>query len=394
MQNVIRPVWAKIDMDSLAHNIGEVRRITNPSAEIIAVVKANAYGHGAVQCSRIFLENGAKSLAVATLNEAIELRVAGIEAPILILGYTPVEHFETILKWGITSTVYTVEGARALEEAAESVGKVAKAHVKVDTGLGRIGFLPTKEALNAIEDIAQLPLFEIEGIFTHFAIADAEDKKYTRRQFEDFLGFTEQLEVRGISPLKRHAANSAAIIDIPEYALDAVRPGCMLYGLYPSEEVDMGRVDLWPSMTLRTRLSNVKVVPPGTGISYGLTYTTGAESIIGSLPVGYADGYSRALSNRAKVLVKGKRVSVVGRVCMDQCMVDLSGVEGAGIGDEVILFGSRRRGAPTVNEIARWRGSIAEEVVSTISRRVPRVYSKGGKIVEIVDCVRDGAEKN
>jgi alanine racemase len=167
----------------------------------------------------------------------------------------------------------------------------------------------------------------------------------------------------------------------------------MLYGLYPSEEVDMGRVDLWPSMTLRTRLSNVKVVPPGTGISYGLTYTTGAESIIGSLPVGYADGYSRALSNRAKVLVKGKRVSVVGRVCMDQCMVDLSGVEGAGIGDEVILFGSRRRGAPTVNEIARWRGSIAEEVVSTISRRVPRVYSKGGKIVEIVDYVRDGAEK-
>lgn len=394
MQAATRPVWAEIDIDTLTHNIGEVRRVTEPSAEIMAVVKANAYGHGAVQCSRVFLENGAKSLAVATLNEAVELRGAGVKAPILVLGYTPVEHFGAILKWGVTPTIYTVEGARALADVAESVGKVAKAHVKIDTGLGRIGFLPSDESLSAIQEIAQLPSLEIEGIFTHFAVADAEDKEYTRRQFEDFLGFTDRLGARGISPPMRHVSNSAAIIDLPEYSLDAVRPGCMLYGLYPSDEVDTDRVDLRPSMTLRARLSNVKVVPPGTGISYGLTYTTSAECMIGSLPVGYADGYSRALSNRAEVLVRGKRAPVVGRVCMDQCMVDLTGVEGAGIGDDIVLFGGCVEGAPTAEDVAGWMGSIVDEVVSTISRRVPRVYLKGGEIVEMVDYVRDGAEKH
>jgi alanine racemase len=394
MQTATRPVWAEIDIDTLTHNIGEVRRVTEPSAEIMAVVKANAYGHGAVQCSRVFLENGAKSLAVATLSEAVELRGAGVEAPILVLGYTPVEHFGETRKWGVTPTIYTLSGAKALADVAESVGKVAKAHIKVDTGLGRIGFLPSDESLNAIEEVAQFPSLEIEGIFTHFAIADVEDKEYTRGQFEAFLGFTERLEARGISPLMRHVSNSAAIIDLPECSLDAVRPGCMLYGLYPSDEVDTDRVDLWPSMTLRTRLSNVKVVPPGTGISYGLTYTTGAESVIGSLPVGYADGYSRALSNRAEVLVKGKRASIVGRVCMDQCMVDLTRVEGAGIGDDIVLFGGGVNGAPTVEDVAGWMGSITDEVVCTISRRVPRVYLKGGEAVEIVDYVRDGAENN
>jgi len=213
MQAATRPVWAEIDIDTLTHNIGEVRRVTEPSAEIMAVVKANAYGHGAVQCSRVFLKNGAKSLAVATLNEAVELRNAGVKAPILVLGYTPVEHFGAILKWEVTPTIYTVEGARTLADAAESIGKIAKTHVKVDTGLGRIGFLPSDESLNAIEEIAQLPSLEIEGIFTHFAVADAEDKEYTRSQFEAFLGFTDRLEARGISPPMRHVSNSAAIID-------------------------------------------------------------------------------------------------------------------------------------------------------------------------------------
>ena len=394
MQAATRPVWAEIDIDTLIHNIGEVRRATEPSAEIMTVVKANAYGHGAVQCSRIFLENGAKSLAVAALTEAVELRGSGVEAPILVLGYTPVEHFGETLKWGVTPTIYTVEGARALADVAESAGKIANTHIKVDTGLGRIGFLPSDESLKAIEEISQYPSIDIEGIFTHFAVADAEDKEYTRGQFESFLGFTERLDARGISPPMRHVSNSAAIIDLPEYSLDAVRPGCMLYGLYPSDEVDTGRVDLRPSMTLRTRLSNLKVVPPGTGISYGLTHTTSAESFIGSLPVGYADGYSRALSNRAKVLVRGKRASVVGRVCMDQCMIDLTGVNEAEIGDKVVLFGGRVEGAPTAEDVAGGMGSITDEVVSTISRRVPRVYLKGGEVTEIVDYIRDGAEKN
>jgi len=393
MQPATRPVWAEIDIDTLAHNIGEVRRVTEPSSEIMAVVKANAYGHGAVQCSKAFLENGADSLAVATLTEAVELRGAGVEAPILILGYTPSEHAMEVLKWGVTPTVYTSEGARALSEAVETIREVAKVHIKVDTGLGRIGFLPDDASLDTIAEIAQLPSLEIEGVFTHFAVADAGDKEYTGRQFESFMGFMGCLEARGIRPPVRHVSNSAAIIDLPEYSLDAVRPGCMLYGLYPSDEVDVDRVDLRPAMTLRTRLSNVKTVPPGTGISYGLTYTTGAESVIGSLPVGYSDGYSRALSNRAEVLVRGRRAPVVGRVCMDQCMVDLSGVEGAGIGDDVILFGGSVDGAPAAEDVAGWMGSIVDEVVSTVSRRVPRVYMSGGEVVEAVDYVRDGAEK-
>ena len=394
MKAVTRPVWAEIDIDTLAHNIKEVKRVMEPSSGIMAVVKANAYGHGAVPCSRVFLENGADSLAVATLTEAVELRGADIKASILVLGYTPSEHAEEVLKWGVTPTVYTVEGARALSEAAEAFGGVATVHVKVDTGLGRIGFLTGDASLDTIEEIAQLPSLKIEGVFTHFAVADAGDKEYTKRQFQDFMGFTDHLEARGIRPAVRHVSNSAAIIDLPEYSLDAVRPGCMLYGLYPSDEVDTDRVDLRPSMTLRTRLSNVKTVPPGTGISYGLTYTTGAESVIGSLPVGYSDGYSRALSNRAEVLVKGRRAPVVGRICMDQCMIDLTGVEGAGIGDDVVLFGGSVEGAPTAEDVAGWMGSIVDEVVSTVSRRVPRVYTSDGDVVEVVDYVRDGAEKH
>jgi len=393
MQAATRPVWAEIDINTLAHNMGEVRRVTEPSSEIMAVVKANAYGHGAVQCSRVFLENGADSIAVATLTEAVELRGVGMEAPILVLGYTPAEQAGEVLKWGVTPTVYTVEGARVLSEAAEAVGDMAAIHLKIDTGLGRIGFLTSDTSLDAIEEIAQLPSLEIEGVFTHFAVADAGDKEYTRRQFEEFMGFTGRLEARGICPVVRHVSNSAAIIDLPEYSLDAVRPGCMLYGLYPSDEVDTDRVDLRPSMTLRTRLSNVKTVPPGTGISYGLTYTTGAESVIGSLPVGYSDGYSRALSNRAEVLVTCQRAPVVGRVCMDQCMVDLTGVDGAEIGDDVVLFGGGVAGAPTAEDVAGWMGSIVDEVVSTVSRRVPRVFMRGGEVVEVVDYLRDGAEK-
>lgn len=393
MQAITRPVWAEIDIDRLVHNIGEVRKVTEPSSRIMAVVKANAYGHGAIQCSKVFLENDADTLAVATLTEAVELRGAGIKAPILILGYTPFEYAEEILKWSVTPTVYTIEEAVGLSKMAEAVGGVAVVHVKIDTGLGRIGFLTGDASLDAIEEIAQLPSLEIEGVFTHFALADTGDKEYTRKQFEDFMGFTDRLETRGIRPSMRHVSNSAAIIDLPEYSLEVVRPGSMLYGLYPSDEVDIHRVDLKPAMTLKTRLSNVKTVPPGTGISYGLTYTTGTESVIGSLPVGYADGYSRALSNRAEVLVKGRRVPVVGRVCMDQCMVDLTGVEGVGIGDNVILFGGGVEDAPTVEDVAGWMGSIYAEAVSIISRRVPRVYLREGEVVEVVDYVRDGVEE-
>jgi alanine racemase len=380
-----RPVWAEIDLDNLIHNIGEARRVTRSETIIMAVVKANAYGHGAIMAAKTFLENGAERLAVATLSEAIELRRAGFNVPILILGYTPDYQSGEVLEYDINSTVYTLEHAETLSKAAADRGQIAKIHIKLDTGLGRIGFLPTENSIRDIVEISQLPSLEIEGMFTHFALADSRDKKYTREQFGKYMHVVEALEERGIDIPIKHVSNSAAIIDLPEYNLDMVRPGGMLYGKYPSDEVDKDRVELRLAMTLKARLSNVKSVPKGTGISYGITFTTEKPSRIGTLPLGYADGYSRLLSNKAEVGIKGRRAPVVGKVCMDQCMVDLTDIHGPKIGDEVILFGYGRDNAPLAQDVAKWMGSASSEVLSSVSRRVPRVYIKNGEVVEIRD---------
>ncbi len=379
----IRPAWAEVDIDALAHNIREVRRLTRRDSMILAAVKADAYGHGAVQSSRVFLENGADRLGVATLTEALELRRAGIEAPILNLGYTPVEQFEQLIEGNVQTTIYNLAHAVALDEAAARLRAKAVIHVKVDTGMGRLGFQPGGNAVTAIAKIAELPNVELEGIYTHFAVSDAADKTYTRGQFELFSRVLEELRKVGVEPPIRHVSNSAAIIDLPEYDLDMVRPGIMLYGYEPGPDVDLTRVTLRPAMALRARLSNVKAVPAGQGISYGLTYTTSRPSVIGTLPIGYADGYRRALSNRGWVDIRGERAPIVGRVCMDQCMVDLTDVGGAEIGDEVTLFGGGR--APTVEETARLLDTIPHEVTCAVARRVPRVYRKSGKTVESVD---------
>ncbi|MCW3991891.1 MAG: alanine racemase, partial [Candidatus Bathyarchaeota archaeon] len=318
------PVWAEVDLDNLAHNIREVRRITRPETIIMAVVKADAYGHGATTAAKTFLENGADRLAVATPREALELRRAGYDVPILVLGYTPAQQSREVVEHDVTPTVYTYGHAEALSRAATAQGRVAKIHVKLETGMGRLGFLPTEKSIDDIVEISRLPSLEMEGVFTHFAVADTRDKRYTREQFGRYLGMAEALEERGVSIPLKHVSNSAAIIDLPGYNLDMVRPGSIIYGIYPSEEVDRGRLELRPAMTLKARVSNIKTVPAGTGISYGLTFATDKASRIGTLSVGYADGYSRLLSNRAEVGVKGRRAPVVGRVCMDQCMVDLT----------------------------------------------------------------------
>jgi alanine racemase len=352
---------------------------------IMAVVKANAYGHGAVESSRVFLENGAQKLAVATLSEAIELRKARITAPILVLGYTSPEKAESILRWNITPTVYTIECAKGLTNAAENLGVNANIHIKIDSGLGRIGFQPNETSFSAISKIKQMPNITIEGIFTHFALADSKDKRFTVKQFNVFENFLDGLKERGINIPIKHASNSAAIIDLPEYSLDMVRPGCILYGLFPSEEVRGENLELKPVMTLKTRITHMKKMPTNTGIGYGLTYTTKRESCIGSLSVGYADGYNRALSNKAEVWVGGGRAPVVGRICMDQTMIDLTNVLKSVNGNPVILFGDGRGGEPIAEDVAKWMGSIVDEVVSTVSRRVPRVYIREGRIVKVVD---------
>jgi len=381
-----RPAWTEVDLDALANNIREVRRLTDSSAEILAAVKADAYGHGAVTASKTFLENGADRLGVAALNEALELRNSGIEAPILNLGYTPDADYETLIENKVSATVYTLRQAEALNEAAVRLGAVATAHVKVDTGMGRLGFQPSSGAIRAIAEIAALPNVELEGIFTHFAVSDSADKTYTRQQYELFNLVLTELSKLGVDPPIRHVSNSAAIIDLPEYALDMVRPGIMLYGYEPGPDVNLKRVSLKPAMALKARLSNVKAVAKGAGISYGITYKANRLSKIGTLPIGYADGYRRALSNKGWVDFKGNRVPIVGRVCMDQCMIDLTDAEAAEIGDEVTLFGGGC--APSVEEMATWLETIPHEVTCAIARRVPRVFLKGGKIVEVRDYLR------
>jgi alanine racemase len=365
-----------------------IRAFVPSDSKILAVVKANAYGHGSVDCSRFFLENGADMLAVATLSEAIELRVAGITAPILILGYTSPGQAESILRWKITPTVYTVECAKVLNDVAEKIGGTINIHIKLDTGLGRIGFQPNEASIEAITEIKRMPNINIQGIFTHFAVADS-DKAYTMKQFNVFKSFLDGLTERGIDIPIKHVSNSAAIIDFPKFSLDLVRPGCILYGLYPSGNGLRDNPELKPVMTLKTRVTHVKTVPHGTGLSYGLTYTTKNESCIGSLSVGYADGYSRTLSNNAEVWVGGGRAPVVGRVCMDQTMVDLTDVEIPAVGDHVTLFGDGCSGEPTAYDVAEWMGSITDEVVSSISRRVPRVYTEKGKVVKVVNYLHE-----
>jgi alanine racemase len=382
VMKIPRPVWAEIDLDCLAHNLREVRRLTDPDTMIMAVVKADAYGHGAVASSRVFLENGARRLAVATLTEAMELRREGVDVPILILGYTPSSHSKEVVEHDITPTVYTLDHAKALSKEASSSGKVAKVHIKLDTGLRRIGYLPSEDSIGEIEEISRLPSLEIEGIFTHFAKAGDLDKTYTRDQFEKFRIVSEGLEDKGVDIPLKHVANSAAITDLPEYNLDMVRPGGILYGLHHSDVLGDG-VQLRRAMTLKASVSNIKTVPEGTGISYGLTYTTERRSVIGTLPVGYADGYNRALSSKGEVGIRGERAPVIGRICMDQCMIDLTDIEGVEIGDEVILFGNGGDNAPMAEDVARWMGSNVDEVVSTVGRRIPRVYVRDGEIVDV-----------
>jgi alanine racemase len=383
---MIRPVWAEVDMDRLAHNAREARRVTPASSIIMAAIKADGYGHGAVEASKVFLENGADRLATATLGEAIQLRRHGVEAPILVLGYVPEYFYPLLLEHGVSATVYRLSHATALSAAALEAGRKAVVHVKVDTGMGRLGFR-VDEAADAVIEIDSLPGIEVEGVFTHFAVSDKADKTYTRRQFEKYMRVIEELGNRGFDVPVKHVSNSAAIIDLPEYSLDMVRPGIMLYGLYPSPHVDHKRVKLLPAMALKAKVSHVKRVPHGTELSYGLTYSTERESRIATLPVGYADGYRRGLSNVGEVTIDGRRAPIVGRVCMDQCMVDVTDTRRVKVGDTVTLFGDGSDGAPTVEEVAGWLDTIVDEVTCGVGKRVHRVYLKGGKVIGIRDCL-------
>ncbi|TCU74132.1 alanine racemase [Tissierella praeacuta] len=379
----IRPVWAEINLDNLAHNIREVRKHTDKDALVTAVVKANGYGHGSVEISRTFLDNGADRLAVALLTEAIELRKGNITEPILILGYTPPTQYEKLLEYNIIQTIYNYEDAKILSNKAVELGKKATIHIKIDSGMGRIGFLPTEDSIKDIINISKLPNIYVEGIFTHLAKADEIDKSHAMEQFEKYMKVVNNLEKHGLSIPLKHVSNSAGIIDIPKFNLNMVRAGIMIYGFYPSEEVEKN-MKLKPAMALKAKISHLKVVPKGTGISYGQIFVTEKESKIATIPIGYADGFTRMLTGKAEVAVRGKRAKIVGKICMDQCMIDVTNIDDVKLGDEVVIFGYGLD-CPSADELASKLGTINYEIVCMVGRRVPRVYMSGEKIVKIKD---------
>jgi len=371
---ISRPVWAEIDLGAVAHNVREIRRIVKPETKIMAVVKADGYGHGAFNIAQTALKSGAEYLSVATLGEAVKLREQGIEASILVMGYTTLDQVPDLIDYQITTTVFTLDMAETLSKVALERGRKAKVHIKIDTGMGRIGFIPQKGTIELIKRIVKMEGLWVEGIFTHFAVADETDKTYTKQQFQNFTKLIADLEGEGIFIPIKHAANSAAIIDLPETHLDMVRAGIILYGLYPSTEVDKGRINLIPAMEIKAKVSFVKKVGAGTSISYGRKYIAENEAVIASLPMGYADGYTRRLSNQSQVLLGGKRIPVVGTICMDQLMVDASLVPDVKIDDEVVVIGRQGKERITVEEIAERLKTINYEIICMISERVPRIY--------------------
>ncbi|MGL4874693.1 MAG: alanine racemase [Clostridium sp.] len=376
----IRPVWAEVDLGAMENNIREIRKVAKDK-QIIAVVKADAYGHGALDVVETLLKNGADRLAVAVITEALELRNNGVTEDILILGYTPISFADEIINNNIEQTVFNFEYANQLSEVGMRFGKKAKIHISVDTGMGRIGFLPTNESILEIEKISKLEGIEITGLFTHFSTADEKEKEYTKMQVEKYKWVVEELEKRKINVGIKHVANSATIIDLEEYYYDAVRPGIILYGYYPSNEVKKEKINIKPVLTLKSNVVHLKEVDEGTYISYGRKYVTKDREKIATLPIGYADGYTRLLSGKAKVIIKDMLVPVVGRICMDQCMVNVDKIKEIKVGEEVILLGESGHCVYNADNIAEEIGTINYEVLCMIGKRVPRVYKKDGKII-------------
>lgn len=377
-----RAVWAQIDLDAAAHNMRQIRKHVGPDVKIAAVVKANAYGHGSVELAKTFAENGADCFAVSSLDEAVELRrYAHIDKEIFILGHTDARRTEELLTYDIEPAVFNLKNAEFFSQEAQRLGKTLRVHIAVDTGMSRVGFQVNEFSVSEIKTIAALPNIEIRGLFTHFAVSDMKDKTFTRQQYGHFRWMCKRMEEEDIHIALRHCCNSAAVLELPEYYCDMVRPGIIMYGCEPSPEINITPYDLRPVMSLRCCIAHVKLIDAGATVSYGRHYTAPSRRKIATLPVGYADGYSRILSGKVDVLYHGHRVPQVGAICMDQCMIDVSGEANVHAGDEVVLFGRQGDSFIPIEEIAAACGTINYEIMCNISRRVPRVYMKNGKVV-------------
>ena len=383
MQGLLGPTWVEINLDAIANNVKNIKELIGEKKELMAVVKGNAYGHDILEASLVFLKNGASRLAVARLEEGILLRKTGITVPILVLGLTLKQQAELLVSYSITPTVSEYDMIEKLSESGFKQNKIVKVHLKVDTGMGRIGIFPN-HILNFIKKIKVLKNVEIEGILTHFSVADEKDKSYTEKQFGKFIEVLTFLEKEGIRIPIKHVGNSATVLDLPHMWLDLVRPGISVYGLYPSREVQK-TVRLIPAHSFKTRIVFLKELPAGEYIGYGRTYITRQKrTVVASLPVGYADGYNRLLSNQGEVLVRGRRFPVIGRVCMDQTMIDVTNLPQVEIGDEVVLWGRQEQEEIKIEEIANKIKTINYEVIHMPDKkRVPKLFIKNGKPYKI-----------
>lgn len=376
------PTYTEIDLEAFRHNLGEIKKIINPGTEIMAVVKADAYGHGAEMIACEAVSNGVSFLAVARLNEAIHLRDCGIDVPLLLFDDSVSGNTGRYIELNIRPTINTIEEAELFSIEASACGKILKVHIKVDTGMGRLGFLPDDLISNRgdyslaeeIKKISELPFIEIEGVYSHFANADTEDKTHAHGQLKLFKKLKSDLEkILPFKPLY-HMANSAGIMEMPESHFDLVRPGIIMYGYYPSDEVDKSKIDLKPVMSFKSKIIRIKTVGPGFAVSYGSTFVTERESVIATVPAGYADGLSRLLSSKGDMLVRGKRAPILGRVCMDLTMIDVTNIEGAVLNDEVVITGIQGTESITADEIAEKTGTISYEVLTSIAPRVTRRF--------------------
>lgn len=375
MYEKLRPAWVEVNREKAIHNFLEVRKAVGPGVKICAVVKADSYGMGSMELSKMYLENGVDMLAVAVIGEAFELREEIKDTDILVLGFTPEEFYEDAVENNITLTIYNYDHAVRLNEAAGKLKKKAKIHLKVESGMNRLGFLPTDENADKAAAIAKMENIIIGGAFSHQAKADERDKTTAHMQAGRFLKFMAMLEERNVEIPIKHIANSATIIELPEYYFDMVRPGIILSGFYPSDEVDTEKLIFKICVTLKAKVANVKTIDAGEGVGYGHLYRADKELVVGTIPVGYADGYSRLLSNKGYVVVKGVKCPILGKVCMDQFMVDLSNVENPQIGDVAILYGDGSDGAMTAEDVAKMRGTISYEVLTNLAvRRLPKIY--------------------
>ena len=388
----LKRTWAEISLDNLEHNYRALRARTPQGCKFLGVIKADAYGHGAVPVSGTLSELGCEYLAVSNLEEAVQLRRGGIRTPILILGYTPPEYADTMVFMDLTQEIHSIDYARALEERLRGTNYILNVHLKLDTGMGRIGFLAYGDhsELPQLAAFSQLTHLRVEGVFTHFSVADSrreDDERYTALQYARFCDALAELDSYGIRPMLRHCANSAVTILHPEYSLDMVRGGIALYGCAPDVDCE-GLLDLRPVMTLRTTIAQIRDVAAGTPISYGRTFTAPRDLCMAVLPIGYADGLSRGLSGKVSFRLHGVDVPVIGRICMDMCMVDITSVSDAKVGDELTLFGYDEDGVRVpVERLAQASSTISYEILCTLSKRIARLYYSGGRQSEILQYI-------